>query len=464
MNDLQSEGIKKQKSKRVDMLNGSILDKLLFFALPLAASSVLQQLFNSVDMAVVGKFASSQAQAAVGCNGPVINLILTLFIGISVGANVVIARYIGENRKNRINASVHTSMLVAIISGFIVLFVGLLVSRGILVWMNTPEDVLEHAVLYLKIYFLGVPFMMVYNFGAAILRSIGDTKRPLYCLGLAGVINAALNMILVIIFHLGVAGVAIGTVVSNMITSSIVVYLLIHEEGDIKLSLRELRISVHELKRILRIGLPAGLQSVVFSIANVFIQASLNGYGSDAVAGSAVTLNYECYSYFIVSAFAQTAVTFTSQNFGAKKYDRCKKIFIQTISISILVSWGMALCFVFGREFFISLFTSESEVARYASIRMVHLLSFYCLVSTYEVTGGALRGMGYSMTPTIITVFGTCVLRLIWIATVCKWYTGFEILMNVYPVSWALTGFTVIVSYLAIRKRVFNEDELEYIK
>ena len=448
----------KEKDKQVDMLNGSLLGKLLIFALPLAASSVLQQLFNSVDMAVVGKFATSQAQAAVGCNGAVINLILTLFIGISVGANVVIARYIGENRKNRIKNAVHTSMVVAVISGFIVLVVGLLVSRGSLEWMNTPEDVLEHAVLYLRIYFLGVPFMMVYNFGAAILRSVGDTKRPLYCLAFAGIINVILNLILVIIFHLGVAGVAIGTVVSNMISSTIIIYLLMHEEGDIKLSLKDLKISHHELKEILRMGIPAGLQSVVFSIANVFIQASLNGYGSDAVAGSAVTLNYECYSYFIVSAFAQTAVTFTSQNFGAKKYDRCKKIFIQTISISILISWGMALCFVFGREFFISIFTSEPEVARYASIRMVHLLTFYCLVSTYEVTGGALRGMGYSMTPTIITVFGTCILRLIWIATVCKWYTGFETLMNVYPISWALTGTTVIASYLIIRKRIFIEE------
>lgn len=448
----------KEKDKQVDMLNGSLLGKLLIFALPLAASSVLQQLFNSVDMAVVGKFATSQAQAAVGCNGAVINLILTLFIGISVGANVVIARYIGENRKNRIKNAVHTSMVVAVISGFIVLAVGLLVSRGILEWMNTPEDVLEHAVLYLRIYFLGVPFMMVYNFGAAILRSVGDTKRPLYCLAFAGIINVILNLILVIIFHLGVAGVAIGTVVSNMISSTIIIYLLMHEEGDIKLSLKDLKMSHHELKEILRMGIPAGLQSVVFSIANVFIQASLNGYGSDAVAGSAVTLNYECYSYFIVSAFAQTAVTFTSQNFGAKKYDRCKKIFIQTISISILISWGMALCFVFGREFFISIFTSEPEVARYASIRMVHLLTFYCLVSTYEVTGGALRGMGYSMTPTIITVFGTCILRLIWIVTVCKWYTGFETLMNVYPISWALTGSTVIASYLIIRKRIFIEE------
>lgn len=449
--------IKEKKNKRIDMLQGSLLDKLLLFAIPLAASSILQQLFNSVDVAVVGRFASSQAQAAVGCNGSVINLILNLFVGISVGANVVIARYIGENKKGRIKNAVHTSMLVAIVSGVFLLIVGILISRNILEWMNTPEDVIEHAVLYLRIYFLGVPFIMVYNFGSAILRSVGDTKRPLYCLALAGVINAVLNMILVIVFHFGVAGVGIATVVSNIISSSIVVYLLVHEQGLIKLNLKELRVSMHELKAILRMGVPAGLQSVVFSIANVFIQTSLNGYGSDAVAGSAVALNYECCSYFIVSAFAQTAVTFTSQNFGAKKYDRCKKIFMYSIIMSIVISWGISLSIIFGRSFFISLFTSEAEVGRYASIRMIHLMGCYFLVSLYEVAGGALRGMGYSMTPTLITIFGTCVLRLIWIATVCKWYTGFETLMNVYPVSWMITGAVVMVCYFIIRKKGFSE-------
>lgn len=443
--------------RKVDMLHGSLFDKLVLFAIPLAASSVLQQLFNSVDVAVVGKFASSQAQAAVGCNGSVINLILNLFVGISVGANVVIARYIGENKKEKIKDAVHTAMLVAIVSGIFLLIVGIFISGYILEWMNTPEDVIEQAILYLRIYFLGVPFIMIYNFGAAILRSVGDTKRPLYCLILAGLVNAGLNMVLVICFHLGVAGVAIATVVSNIISSSMIIYILAHEEGYIRLSLKKLKISIHELKDILKIGLPAGLQGVVFSVANVFIQTSLNGYGSDAVAGSAVTLNYECYSYFIVAAFSQTCVTFTSQNLGAKQYDRCKKVFVYSLIMSIAVSWGISLCFVFGRDFFISLFTSEPKVAYYAGIRMVHLLSCYLLVSLYEVSGGALRGMGYSMTPTILTIFGTCILRLVWIATVCKWYTGFETLMNVYPVSWSITGTVVMISYFAIRKKVFLE-------
>lgn len=452
---MENNKVKGKKHKKVDMLHGSLLDKLLVFAIPLAASSVLQQLFNSVDVAVVGKFASSQAQAAVGCNGSVINLILNLFVGISVGANVVIARYIGENKKEKIKDAVHTAMSVAIISGIFLLIVGMIISRYILGWMDTPEDVIEQAILYLRIYFVGVPFIMVYNFGAAILRSVGDTKRPLYCLSFAGVVNAVLNMVLVICFNLGVAGVAIATVVSNIISSSLVIYILTHEEGYIRLSIHELKIAMHELKDILKIGLPAGLQGVVFSFANVFIQTSLNSYGSDAVAGSAVTLNYECYCYFVVAAFSQTCVTFTSQNLGAKKYDRCKKVFIYSIGMSIAVSWGLSLGFVFGREFFISLFTSEAEVAYYAGIRMVHLLSCYLLVSLYEVSGGALRGMGYSMTPTILTIFGTCVLRLVWIATICKWYTGFETLMDVYPVSWSITGTIVMLSYFIIRRKVF---------
>ena len=446
---------RESKDRKIDMLNGSILDKLLLFALPLAASSILQQLFNSVDVAVVGKFASSKAQAAVGCNGAVINLILNLFVGISVGANVVIARYIGENKLEKIKSAVSTSMIVAGVSGIFLLIFGILISKNILTWMDTPEDIIDYAILYLRIYFLGVPFIMIYNFGAAILRSVGDTKRPLYCLALSGVINAVLNMILVIVFHLGVAGVAISTVISNVISSSMVLYFLINEEGYIKLSIKELFISKDDLKSMLKIGLPAGLQSVVFSLANVCIQTSLNGFGSDAVAGSAVTLNYECYCYFVVSAFTQTAVTFTSQNFGAKRYERCKKIFIRALAMSILVSYGFSLFFLFGKSFFISLFTSEPAVIRYASIRMIHLFSCYMLVSLYEISGGALRGMGYSMTPTVLTIFGTCILRLVWISTVCKWYTGFETLMNVYPVSWTITGIMVLISYITIRKKLF---------
>ena len=448
---------RRKRDKQIDMLNGSLFDKILKFAIPIAGASILQQLFTSVDIAVLGKFATSKAQAAVGCNGAVINVILNLFIGISVGVNVVIARYIGENKKEKIKETVHTAILIAAIIGTFLFIVGIFISRHILMWVNTPENIIEYAILYLRIYFIGVPFMMIYNFGSAILRSTGNTKGPLYCLALAGVANVGLNLILVIYFHLGVAGVAIGTVVSNMICSCMVMYLLMHEEGYIRVSLRKLKISICQLKEILKIGLPAGLQTVVFSLANVFIQACLNGYGSNAVAGSSITINYECYAYFFIASIVQATVTFTSQNFGAKQYDRCKKIFVQTIAISILVSAIMSICFIFGRDFFISLFTSEPKVAKYASIRMIHLFSFYILISFYEVTGGALRGIGYSMTPAILTIFGTCILRLLWIATVCKKYTSFETLISVYPVSWAITGILVTSSYFIIRKKVFEK-------
>lgn len=444
-----------KKQKPVDMLHGSLIDKLLFFALPLAASSVLQQLFNSVDVAVVGHYAESQAQAAVGCNGSVINLLLNLFVGISVGANVVIASYIGQERKEKVKETVHTAMVVAIFSGIFLLALGVLIARPILTWMDTPNDVIEQAILYLRIYFLGMPFIMIYNFGAAILRSIGDTKRPLYCLIISGIVNAVLNMIFVIVFHMGVAGVGIGTVISNIISACMVVYFLTHERGIIHLSLKELRIVQPELIRILKIGVPAGLQSMVFSFANIFIQKALNGYGSDAVAGSAVALNFEYYSYFVVSAFTQATVTFTSQNFGAEQYDRCKKIFKRTLSMCMFTIGCMSIIFLLGKEFFIGLFTSKPEVAEYAATRMVYLLTLYILLPIYEIGGAALRGIGYSMMPAILTIFGTCILRLAWVYTVCKQFTDFKTLMMVYPISWGITGILVLSAYMIIRQKVF---------
>ena len=448
------EASKKQTIKRVDMLHGSLLDRLLLFALPLAVSSILQQLFNSVDVAVVGHFASNQAQAAVGCNGPVINLIINLFVGISVGANVVIASYIGQKEKEKVSQTIHTAMLVAIISGVFLIAVGLLIARPLLILMDTPEDVLEYAIRYLHIYFLGMPFIMIYNFGAAILRSIGDSKRPLYCLLLSGVVNAGLNLFLVIVFHLDVAGVAIATVISNIISATMVWYFLTKEEGEMQLA-----VTKSELVKILRIGIPAGLQGMVFSVSNVCVQSVLNSFGSDAVAGSAVAINYEYFSFFIISAFNQTAVTFTSQNYGAGQYERCKKIFRLTFISSILFTICMSLTFVAGRYFFASLFTPDSNVVEYAVTRMSYILLFNFLTNTYEIGGAALRGIGYSMTPAVLTVFGTCLFRLLWIYTVCRKYHSFEVLLSVYPVSWAITGAAVLTAYFVIRKKVFCKKE-----
>lgn len=444
--------------KQMDMLHGGLFGKILMFALPLAASSILQQLFNSVDVAVVGKYASGKAQAAVGCNGSLINLMLNLFVGISIGTNVVIANFIGQDKKEHIGKTVHTSMAVAGISGVFLLILGLLIAEPVLGLMDTPEDVMGQAVIYLRIYFLGMPFIMIYNFGAAILRSIGDTKRPLYCLLTSGILNVGLNLLLVIVFHMDVAGVAIATVVSNVLSAGMVLYFLTHEDSVIRLSFRKLSISGPELSQILRVGIPAGLQTAVFSLANVFIQTALNGHGADAVAGSAVTLNFEFYAYFVVTAFAQTAVTFISQNFGAGYYGRCRKVFREILLITILVIVIMSTAFVCGRNFFIGLFTSEPQVAEYASIRMIYLLSPYFLIPTYEIGGAALRGIGHSLTPAIITIFGTCVFRLLWVYTVCRIYTSFEVLLVIYPLSWIVTGTAMLITYFLIQRNVLCTD------
>lgn len=446
----------KQSSVRMDMLHGSLLNKILLFALPLAASSILQQLFNSVDIAVVGKFASSQALAAVGSNSSVISLMINLFVGISVGASVVIANYIGQRNERGIKNAIHTVSVITLASGGLLLVVGLLIARPILEMMDTPDDVIELAVLYLRIYFLGMPFFMIYNFGAAILRSMGDTKRPLYCLIVAGVINTALNLFLVIVLKMSVAGVAIGTVIANMVSAGMIVYILRHEKGPFRLEYKEIGVSRIELRKMLQIGIPAGIQGMVFSIANVFIQAAINLYGSDAIAGSAAALNYEYYCYFVVSAFSQAAVTFISQNYGARQIERCKKIFRQTMLLSVIACGCLNLFFVWQRRFAISIFTSSPDVYQFAAIRMEIVLLTQALACSYEIAGAALRGLGYSMLPAILTVFGTCVLRLFWVYVICPMIPGFDNLMLIYPISWIITGAAVLIAYYIIQRKLFR--------
>lgn len=446
----------KQGSVRMDMLHGSLLNKILLFALPLAASSILQQLFNSVDIAVVGKFASSQALAAVGSNSSVISLMINLFVGISVGASVVIANYIGQRNERGIKNAIHTVSVITLASGGLLLVVGLLIARPILEMMDTPDDVIELAVLYLRIYFLGMPFFMIYNFGAAILRSMGDTKRPLYCLVVAGVINTALNLFLVIVLRMSVAGVAIGTVIANMVSAGMIVYILRHEKGPFRLEYKEIGVSRIELRKMLQIGIPAGIQGMVFSIANVFIQAAINLYGSDAIAGSAAALNYEYYCYFVVSAFSQAAVTFISQNYGARQIERCKKIFRQTMLLSVIACGCLNLFFVWQRRFAISIFTSSPDVYQFAAIRMEIVLLTQALACSYEIAGAALRGLGYSMLPAILTVFGTCVLRLFWVYVICPMIPGFDNLMLIYPISWIITGAAVLIAYYIIQRKLFR--------
>ena len=441
------------------MLHGALLGKLCLFALPLAASSILQQLFNVADIAVVGRFASSTALAAVGANSSVINLLVNLFVGLSVGANVVIASLIGKGETRKISDAVHTVVCVALVSGAFLLVLGQVVASPMLRVMKTPADVIDLAVLYLRLYFLGMPFIMLYNFGAAVLRSKGDSKRPLYALTVAGVINVLLNLLLVIGFHLGVAGVAIATVISNVASSCMIMRFLLREEADFRLHLRRLRIRREHLVRMVKIGAPAGLQGMVFSFSNVCIQAAINGFGAAAIAGSAAAVNYDCFGYFIVSAFTQACVTFTSQNYGAHQFDRCKRVFVLSFASGVILNMLLCGSFFLLRRPLIAFYTPDTAVAEFAFVRMLYILPFDWLMCSYEVSGGALRGMGRSMLPAVITVFGTCVFRLLWVYTVFRRIPSFGLLMAVYPVSWTVCGCAMLAAYFCVRRRAFRQEE-----
>lgn len=433
--------------EKVDMLNGPLFMKILIFALPLAASSLLQQLFNSVDVAVVGRFASSKALAAVGSNAPVISLLINLFIGISMGANVVISNHLGQRDEQSIRHAISTVTLVAAISGLLLMCIGIGVARPILELMDTPSDVLDMAVLYLRIYFIGIPFFLIFNFGAAILRSVGDTRRPLYILVVAGIINTVLNLIFVIGLGMSVEGVAIATAVANAISAAWIIQLLRKEPGAIQLQFKHLRIYKKELKRMLQIGVPAGLQGMVFSISNVVVQSAINGYGAAAIAGSAAAVNFEYYCYYIIVACNGAAISFIGQNYGAQKYDRVRRIYRICLLMGLVGCFIANALFTWQNQFFLSFFTTDAEVIHYGAIRMEGVLLFQFIACSYEVTGSALRGMGESMLPTIMTVFGTCILRIIWVFAVLPHYTGFAHLLQVYPLSWILTGSMVIIAY-----------------
>ena len=443
----------KIKKKQMDMIHGPMFYKILFFALPLAASSILQQLFNSADVAVVGRFAGSAALAAVGGNSPVINLLINMFVGLSIGANVIIANFIGQGREDKVKEAVHTVMSVALISGVSLLLIGIIIAKPILLMINTPSEVINLAVLYLRIYFLGMPFVMVYNFGAAILRSTGETRKPLYCLIISGIINILLNLLLVIVFHLSVAGVAIATVIADGVSAFLVVYFLSHSDDAIRLNIRELSLNKEIVVKVIKIGAPAGLQGVVFSLSNVFIQSAINGFGTHAMAGSSAGLNYEYFTYYMINAFNQTAVTFTSQNYGAKDLERCKRAFRISLVTGMALTLVMSFIFVGATDFFAGIYTNDPVAIKYAIIRMKHVTLLECLTGVYEISGGALRGMGHSLLPALLTVIGSCGFRVVWLYTVFKVVPTFTMLMNVYPVTWVIIGTMVMTSYLIIRKR-----------
>ena len=446
--------IKDRKMKRqVDMLNGPLLGKILMFALPIAASSILQQLFNSVDVAVVGRFSSPQALAAVGSNGSLINLMINLFVGISIGANVVISRFVGKRDEEGIKRAVSTSIAVSLVSGLFLLLFGLITARTILEAMDTPSDVIELSVLYLRVYFLGMPFVMLFNFTSSIFRSVGDTRRPLYCLAAGGVVNVIVNLILVVVFHLDVLGVAVGTVVGNAVAAALVLRLLQKEAEPFRLQWSAVGFSRKELAQMLSIGVPAGVQSMVFSFANVFIQTAINGYGALAVAGSAAALNYEHYCYFVIAAFGSAATTFTGQNYGAKNGARCRVVFRHALWMSVVGCGLLNLLFVWQERWAIGLFSSDAEIFEFAFVRLETVLLWQWIACSYEIASASLRGVGYSLLPALLTIFGTCVLRLCWVFLYCPSHPGFQTLMVVYPISWILIGVMVLSAHYIVFKK-----------
>lgn len=447
---------RQKKSVQVDMLHGPLWGKILTFSLPLIASGILQQSFNAVDVAVIGQYSTKQAIAAVGSNGPIISILVNLFLGIAVGANVVIATYLGQKHDSAVRRSVSTVAIVSVASGVLLLLAGTLLARPILEAMSAPPDVIDLAAQYLRIYFCGMPFIMIYNFGSAILRSVGDTKLPFYSLLVATVCNMLLDWLFVGVFGMGVDGVAWATVIANALNAAIIVWFLTREPEPVTLSLKRWSMSVPDFRKMLQIGIPAGLQGMVFSFSNIFIQSAINKFGADAIAGSAAALTYEAYCYYIVTAFCAATIAFTGQNFGARKPDRCKEV-VRICMIYSVVLCGLANVLITWQEdFFIRVFSSDPAVMHFASVRFHTVLIFQCLASSYEVSGAYMRGLGYSLTPMILTIFGTCVLRLGWVYIFPMIDYSFRTLMIIYPITWTVTGIAVILAALRVQRRVFS--------
>lgn len=438
----------KNQTKEMDMLNGGLSGKLILFAIPLAFSSILQQLFNSADVAVVGRFAGSKALAAVGSCVALVGIFVNLIVGLSVGPNAALANLIGQNKRDQISKMLHTILTFGAILGMILMGLGMLFARPILEVSGTPDTVMKEALLYIRIYFLGIPFMTIYNFGAAILRSYGDTRRPLYYLIVSGTINVILNLVLVIKFHLGVAGVAIATVIANIVSTLLLMICLCRKQDEFRFSFSKMGMEGQYLRKVLMIGIPAGIQGAIFSVSNVFIQKGINSFWEDAIAGSSLALNFEYFTYDIAAAFAQAAVTFTSQNYGAGNLKRCKKIFWRCMLFGMVFTEILSGVFLIWDDFFVSIYTISEAVAFYGLIRLHHVCSLEGLTAMYEVESAALRGMGKSLAPSIITIIGTVVFRIIWLGTIFRLVPTYEMLMNVYVASWVFTGVAILVVYI----------------
>lgn len=436
------------------MCNGTLMDKLISFSLPLMLSGILQLLFNAVDIIVVGRFTGRQALAAVGSTTALINIFTNLFIGISLGANVLAARFYASGKEKEMSETVHTSITLALISGLVMALAGVLLARFALNLMGTPNDVIDQSVLYMRIYFLGMPFFMLYNYGAAILRAVGDTKRPLFFLVISGMTNAVLNLVLVIVFHMGVAGVAIGTIVSQLISSILVLRCLYTSNTSYRLYFSKLGIKTQYLKQIFQVGIPAGIQSTVINLSNALLQSSVNSFGSVAMAGYTAANNIFGFLYMSVNAVTQSCMSFTSQNYGVKKLKRMDRVLLDCMILSVGVTLTLGCgAYFFGSEL-LKIYTSDADVIRCG----VEVLAFttvpYFCCGIMDLLPGALRGMGYSGVPMILSIIGTVGTRIVWIFGLFPAHRSLSFLFISYPVSWILTILMQAVCFCFVRKHV----------
>ena len=444
----------KKNKYEIDMCNGSIMDKLISFSLPLMLSGILQLMFNAVDIVVVGRFSGSQSLAAVGSTTALINIFTNLFIGISLGANVLAARFYASGKEKEMSETVHTAITLALISGIIMAVVGLLLAKWALWLMGTPSDVIELSTLYMRIYFCGMPFFMLYNYGAAILRAVGDTKRPLVFLIISGVANAGLNMILVIIFHMGVAGVGIGTVISQLISCVLVLRCLYKSEGCYQLRFSKLRIQKVYLRQIFQVGIPAGIQSTVINFSNALLQSSVNSFGSTAMAGYTAANNILGFLYASVNAVTQACMSFTSQNYGVGKYKRMDRVLINCLILSVVIS-GVLGCgsYAFGTEI-LKVYTEDPKVIQCGLEILSMTTVTYFLCGIMDLFPGALRGMGRSGVPMILSIIGTVGTRIVWIFMLFPQHRSLKFLFISYPASWLFTIVMQVICFYFVRKQV----------
>lgn len=438
----------------IDMVEGPLFPKILLFSIPLVLTNLLQLTFNAADTIVVGRFGSRNSIAAVGSTASMLNFIISISIGMSIGTSVLVSKYFGAKRKKDLTDTVHTSIMLAIMLALVVSVLGQFVAKPALHLMGSPDDVIDLSVLYVRIYFAGFPGILLYTFGSAILRAVGDTRRPLMYLTLSGVVNVCLNLVFVIVFHLDVAGVALATIISQLISAILVIRCLMKTEEEYRLDIRKLAITKDRLFEIIRVGVPAGLQSSLFSVSNMLIQSTVNTFGSTVMSGNATSGSIEGFIYTTMNAMYQASISFTGQNYGAGRFDRIKKVLLECLLTVTVIGVVMGLLARFFAPQLLGIYTTDPEVIRYGTIRLTLIASTYFLCGWMDVLCGCMRGLGYAVLPMIVSLVGACGFRILWIFTVFPLDPTIRMLYVSYPISWALTAVAHLICFILCMRKV----------